>query len=41
MNDLLFMLVDLTEYIVDFLCASVGSKETTRSVYPLILPATP
>src|ERR1700722_18252584 len=41
MKDFLFMLVDLTEYIVYFLCASVGSRETTRSVYPLILLATP
>jgi hypothetical protein len=41
MNDSLFILVDLTEDIVDFFCAPVGSKETTRSVYPLILLATP
>jgi hypothetical protein len=27
MSDLLFILVDLTEYIVDFLCAPVGSRQ--------------
>jgi hypothetical protein len=37
MSDFLFILVDLTESIVDFLCAPVGSWLPTRSVYPLYL----
>ncbi len=41
MSDFLFILVDLTEYIVDFLCAPVGSGQPTRSVYPLILLDSP
>src|ERR1700676_5193386 len=41
MSDFLFILVDLTVYIVDFLCAPVGSRQPTRSIYPLILLASP
>src|ERR1700722_18475423 len=40
-SDFLFILVDLTEYTVDFLCAPVGSRQPTRSVYPLILLDSP
>jgi hypothetical protein len=41
MSDFLFILVGLTEYIVDFLCAPVDSRQPTRSAFPLILIANP
>jgi hypothetical protein len=41
MSDFLLILVDRTEYIVDFLCAPFGSRLLIRSVYPLILLASP